>query len=172
MRNIQRFPIGARWATPLALALFMTGCGKSGSDNKVDTAPPGPPPGPVAAPQGGPLIPRPDLKMKSQLGNLRNIGLAYRNASLLGPVKDKETLKQFLEGGDKFFICPRDDQPYEIVYRVNLSNLPQGSSNTLLAWEATPDNKGGRNVLMADCSTVKYMAADEFDRTPKANPNQ
>jgi hypothetical protein len=55
----------------------------------------------------------------------------------------------------------------KVVWSANLSNLPNGASNTALAWETDPDSQGFRIVLMCDTS-VQTMNEEDFQKTPKA----
>ena len=63
-------------------------------------------------------------------------------------------------------------QPYEVVWNVDPGKLGDRAPRLLLAWEKAPDKDGGRCVLMADCKTLAYLRADEFDRAEKASPNR
>ncbi|MER3416478.1 MAG: hypothetical protein C4297_09740 [Gemmataceae bacterium] len=102
------------------------------------------------------------MRLVSQ-NNLRNIGIAYMIAAQTGPVMGPADL-----GSDVKLVCPRDNQPYEIIWGVDVTRLPSGGRHLLLAWEKTPDADGGRCVLMADCTTVSYMTAQEFATAPRA----
>lgn len=110
---------------------------------------------------------RVDLKRDSQ-NNLRNIGTAYSTAlTTEGRVKGMKELKQYLErGSEKIFTSPVDEQPYEIVFNVDLSRAAD-RGNLLIAWEKTGDTEGGRNVLKADFSVAK-LSPNEFEEAPKA----
>lgn len=110
---------------------------------------------------------RVDLKRISQ-NNLKNIGTAYSTAlTTEGRVKGMKELQQYLErGSEKLFTSPVDEQPYEIVFNVDLSRAAD-RGNLLIAWEKTGDTEGGRNVLKADFSVAK-LSSNEFEEAPKA----
>ncbi|HMF17853.1 MAG TPA: hypothetical protein VKE98_11640 [Gemmataceae bacterium] len=55
----------------------------------------------------------------------------------------------------------------KVVWSANLNVLPNGASNTALAWEADADSQGLRIVLMCDTS-VQTMDEITFNNTPKA----
>ena len=55
----------------------------------------------------------------------------------------------------------------KVVWSANLNILPNGASNTALAWETDPDSQGFRIVLMCDTS-VQTMDENTFNNTPKA----
>lgn len=101
---------------------------------------------------------------------LQQIGMAYQMASISGSVRRQEDLKAHLDGGDKILISPRDKQPYEIVLGVNPGQIAN-SAETLLAWEKTADEIGGRCVLFANFQ-ASYLSKDEFDRATKAKGNR
>jgi hypothetical protein len=115
---------------------------------------------------GGGGIPRPDQRVQMQM-NLRQIGLGYKTAALLGTVRGPDELgKEFAP----LLKSVRDDQPLEIVWKVDPSKV-QDASNTRLAWEKNGDREKGRYVLMADCTTIRYLTEAEFNKTPAAQPN-
>jgi hypothetical protein len=106
------------------------------------------------------------LRVDSQ-NRLRQIGLAYQQAALLG---DKVTGPEAL--GRETQMKDPSGQPYEVVWNVDPGKLGGRGAQLLLAWEEVPDKEGGRCVLMADCTTVGYLRADEFERAQKATPNR
>jgi hypothetical protein len=109
---------------------------------------------------------RPPTKAAT-LERLQKIGNAYWIATLTGPVKGPADLRV----DEAVLVSPRDRQPFEIVWRVDIAKLPKGGADWRLGWERTADSKGGRCVLMADGKTAKYMTAAEFQKTPPAAPN-
>jgi hypothetical protein len=158
----------SRMLLPVVLAFSLivaVGCGRKKSP--VASAPAPAPTQAVGARPGGSAIPRVDLRVKSQ-NNLKQIGIGYSIALTTGAPRNIDDLKANLEGADKLLTSPVDEQPYEIVWGVEPSQVPTGSSETLLAWERTGDKNGSRNVLMADCKTVRPVSAAEFEKLPKA----
>jgi hypothetical protein len=121
---------------------------------------------PEPAGNAGAAIPRLDLRLKAQ-NDLRNIGRAYSIVSISHPPHGWDDLKEGMEGHTPLS-SPRDKQPYQVVWGVNISNLQSASGETLLAWEQTADADGGRCVLMADCQSVKYVKEEEFQKLEKA----
>jgi hypothetical protein len=159
----------SRMLLPVVLAFSLVvavGCGRKKSP--VASAPaPTQTPAARSGGGGGSAIPRVDLRVKSQ-NNLKQIGIGYSIALTTGAPRSIDDLKASLEGADKLLASPVDEQPYEIVWGVEPSQVPTGSSETLLAWEKTGDKNGSRNVLMADCKTVRLVSAAEFEKLPKA----
>jgi hypothetical protein len=115
---------------------------------------------------GGGGIPRPDQRVQMQ-SNLRQIGQGYKIAALQGTVRGPDDLGK---GFAPLLKSVRDDQPLEIVWKVDPSKV-QNAGATRLAWEKTGDRDKGRYVLMADCTTVQYLTESEFTKTPAATPN-
>jgi hypothetical protein len=108
-------------------------------------------------------VPRIDLRVDSE-NRLRQIGLAYQQAVILGPVTGPEALGKGIRLKD-----PRG-RPYEVVWRVDPARLG-GEGSLLLAWEQAPDEENGRCVLRVDGSTA-HVSEDEFRQAAKARPNQ
>jgi hypothetical protein len=138
----------------LLAGLALAGCRK---DRQAKPAPATATP----ATQAGGGLPRPDLRMES-LNRLRQIGLAYQQAAIDGPVAGPRSL------GGVQLNDPRG-RPYEIVWRVD-PGQPAGGGEALLAWEGEADSQGGRCVLRADCSSVEYLGEGRFEKTPRAQP--
>jgi hypothetical protein len=46
------------------------------------------------------------------------------------------------------------------------STLPEGAGKTLLVYHKDVPTKGG-SVLMADCSTITQLNAEQYKNTPK-----
>jgi hypothetical protein len=137
----------------IALTAMLLGCGDSHSS-------------PAPAVQGGSGIPRPDQRLQMQ-SNLKQIGLAYKIAASGAAVRGPDDLGKEFAGLLK---SVRDDQPLEIVWKVDPSKV-QNASMTRLVWEKTGDRDKGRYVLMADCTTVQYLTEAEFKKMPAATPN-
>ena len=74
----------------------------------------------------------------------------------------------FLDNNPQFEKLLRDGDVV-VIWGVRPSQVPN-SSETILAYEKDPDDKGTRVVLMADKS-VKTMSKDEFQKAPKAKGN-
>jgi hypothetical protein len=108
-------------------------------------------------------VPRLDLRLESE-NRLRQIGLAYQAAAILGPVTGPEVLGKNIRLKD-----PRGG-PYEVVWRVDPARAG-GEGSLLLAWEQAPDEQNGRCVLRVDGSTA-HLSEDEFKQAAKARPNQ
>jgi hypothetical protein len=98
----------------------------------------------------------------------RQIGTAY--AGILSetgkPPKNKEDIKRYLGGGGA--LMDRLEKGYiQFVYNVGPKMMPEGPSNTIVAFEPYFDNNGFRLVIMGDGS-VREMNLDEWARAPKA----
>jgi hypothetical protein len=109
-----------------------------------------------------------DLRTKS-LANLRNLGIAYQTALASGgrPPRGPDELKAYLEGGDRFFKSPyNDNRPYEFAWGLDPARLQGSSATTLLAWEQSPDDVGGRCVLLANMN-AQYVTAADFAQMHK-----
>ncbi len=83
-------------------------------------------------------------------------GRGPANYKALGPNFSNIPLKEWVE---KDWV--------KVVWSANLNSLPNGASNTALAWETDPDSQGLRIVLMCDTS-VQTMDDNTFKKTPKA----
>jgi hypothetical protein len=66
----------------------------------------------------------------------------------------------------------RDNDPFVIVWGVDLAKVPDGGGGLLLAWEKTGAPDGSRCVLLADGRTAKVVPAAEFQALPKATPDR
>jgi hypothetical protein len=107
---------------------------------------------------------------KVQVDNwFRQLGLAYQTAATVntngrGPAN-------FQELGREFAGTPLSDwlakNWIKIVWKANLSNQPNGASNTALAWETDADSLGNRVVLMCDGS-IQFLSEQDFEKTAKA----
>lgn len=109
-----------------------------------------------------------DLQRQKTLATLRAIGIAYQACLTTAPPRDENELKSFMEGAAKQLLSARDQKPLVICYGVDPGQLPDGASNTLLAWEATADSQGGRCVLYAD-GRAAYLPQADFEAAKKAS---
>ena len=96
---------------------------------------------------------------------LRMVGEAYRD-HLRYAKKPPQAADFTAEAGD--WKSQRDNEPFVIVWGVDLGKLPGGGAGLALAWEKTGDKDGSRCVLLADGKTAKVVTAAEFDTLPKA----
>jgi len=165
----------------------MPGCGKKRRGEPTDTEATSTPsvstPAPVSTPVPKPAAaPAKEKDPNAGLGGLarvwteqdtknrlKQIVLAYHNyidssngkapakASDLAPFYDKEP--NITEALDKGWIV--------FLYNVRLQQMTQGTSNTILAYEAEPDRSGRRWIVKADGSVDK-VSQQEFDKMPKA----
>ena len=69
-------------------------------------------------------------------------------------------------------VSARDNQPFEIVWGVDLAKLPNGGTGYRLAWEKTGAADGSRCVLLADAKTARVATAAEFAALPAAEPEK
>ena len=132
-----------------SVILFIAGCGNSGNPENI----------PQNVRSRGVEI--------QTLGRLRNLGLLYEATLQEGrPPRNFDDLAAHSEPRPKQFVSARDDQQFTVVW--GMMKKPEASTTTLLAWESTPDEAGGRCVLMADCARTVYLTKEEFDKAPKA----
>ena len=109
------------------------------------------------------------LMERNEMENaLKQIGLAFRNFEATnnrGP-KDQKELSPYYEKNQRI-----DEALTKkwIVFPWGLGRnpFPDGSSNTILAYEAIGDRFGNRLVVMGDVS-VHQLNVDDFNKTPKA----
>ena len=102
--------------------------------------------------------------------NMKQIGLAYHNyvsSNNKAPLKVQD-LMQFLERSQPIEKMLTDGS-IVFIYGVRIQDMPQGTSNTLIAYEKDADQKGFRVVLFGDGS-VDMLPDDEFQTKPKAQP--
>lgn len=125
---------------------------------------PPPPPGPKAPATGV----RRAAERAEVKNALRQLGLAfhqYCDTSRKGPQK-WEDLAPYYEKNQQ--ITEMLTTKYlTFLYGAHISQMPQGTSNTVLAYETQLDQQGIRIVLMADGS-VTFMNDVEFKAAPKA----
>ena len=140
------------FAAGLIGTISMTGCGRS-------TSVEGPPPDPTAS-------------------RLRSITVAYAAATtkLRRPPNNLQELKPFLkEQGnvDELLQSPRDGQPFEIVWGVDLNNPPAdfGAKKLVVAYEQ--QGSGGKRFVATQFDAVE-MTEQEFAELniPKSAPRK
>lgn len=100
--------------------------------------------------------------------HLMQIGIAYHgyvDAFRKAP-SNAEDLRPFLEGGTNPTFTALTNGTIVFIYGVRLTEMPQGTSHTIVAYEKDVPTRGGP-VLFGD-GLVREMDAAEFARTPKA----
>jgi hypothetical protein len=143
-------------------ALLLAGCGPN-SQTPTNTGSGGPPPG-GAPPKGGVFTPAERLKAEN---DLKQIGLAYHTAIDTGrPPSKPDDLYPFLEGAQTAPSQGLAIGKYVVFWNVRITDMTQGTSNTVLAYYKDVPSAGGP-VLMGD-ATTKVMTAEEFKAAPKA----
>ena len=108
-----------------------------------------------------------DVDPRKIVNDLKIIGLAYHNhldAAGKPPAK-AEDLAPYFEN-DKRLLGLLKDKDIVFIYGVGILQMPDGTSNTILAHEKDAPSKGGA-CLYGDGS-VKKLSADEFKKTTKA----
>jgi hypothetical protein len=122
--------------------------------------PPVPPPAPVAG--GGDAADR-----ARKENDLKQIGLAYHSYfSTTGKAPAKvEDLEPYYEKNAKITAALKDGT-YVFYYNVKLTDMVNGTSNTILGYEKDAPAKGG--VVLFGDGSVKSLTADEFAKTAKA----
>jgi hypothetical protein len=100
--------------------------------------------------------------------DLHNIGLFYQQfADANGkPPANLQDFLGYIQRDSREIAQRLQDGWYVIYWNVNFANLPDGTSNTILAYEKETPTTGGM-VVMADQST-RRMTAQEFAATAKA----
>src|SRR5262249_51468966 len=102
---------------------------------------------------------------------LKQIGLAYHSYSDANggkaPTK-AEDLGPYVENDARILKALKDD--FVFFYNVRITQMTQGTSNTILAHEKGAEKEGGI-VLFGDGS-VKRLSADEFAKAAKAGKCQ
>lgn len=104
---------------------------------------------------------------KVQPNDLKQIGLAYHNyysETNKGP-KKAEDLAPYFEKSKKLLDHLKSKR-IEFYYGVGLTEMTEGTSNTILAYEKDVPKKGGL-ALYGDGS-VKKLTAEEFKTATKA----
>lgn len=110
-----------------------------------------------------------------RMNEMKQLGLLYFNFSESHggqPPKDIEEFQQAAAGDPDAMSVLNLIKSGQItfLYGARMQDMTQGTSNTILAHEATVPANGGI-VLMADGS-VKQMTAAEFQAAPKAQPKK
>ncbi len=101
--------------------------------------------------------------------DLRQLGLAYRQFEVInnrGP-KDQKELASYYQNAATINDSLTNKWITFIWGVNNRDGFPDGSSNTMLAFETNPDRAGNRFALMGDGS-VQTLDDATFQKTPKA----
>jgi hypothetical protein len=99
---------------------------------------------------------------------LTNLGIAYKNCSAFtgkGPADQKE-LSSYYENNAKINEALAKGW-IVFQWKAGPQQMPQGASNTVLAYESDPDRHGSRWVLRGDGSVTREFEED-FQKMPKA----
>jgi predicted Zn finger-like uncharacterized protein len=119
---------------------------------------------PAPGPGGGERDPRLE-------NDLRQIGIAYHNycdTFRKGPAK-AEDLLPFMEKKDvRLLNLLKNDLVF--IYHVNIPDMIDGTSNTILAYQKDAPTRGGY-VLFGDAD-VRRLSAEEFRTKPLARPRK
>jgi hypothetical protein len=104
---------------------------------------------------------------EKKTNDLRQIGLAYHNCldTNKKPPATVDDLAPFYEKDAKITAALKDGT-YVFYYNVKLTDMTNGTSNTILGYEKDAPTKGG--VVLFGDGTVKPLTADEFAKAPKA----
>ncbi len=167
--NTQRSSHSFQWACLAVCLCLILGCGKKTASSATAGINPG---AGNNAPATGEGASGRNLVLQVPFDNaaklvMLNIGVAYRQAMATNDKPPKNMDELGLE--PKNLKTKRDMQDREIEVLLGVDNRKlDEASNFALAWEKTPDNGGGRMVLMADFVTVKYVSNAEFEAMKKA----
>jgi hypothetical protein len=99
---------------------------------------------------------------------LKNLGLAYHNyfnTNNKAPTSASDLAEYY--GKDPSITEALEKGWIVFYYKVTPLQMREGTSNTILAYEAEPDRMGLRWILKADGSVEKLMPA-EFEKMPRA----
>jgi hypothetical protein len=99
--------------------------------------------------------------------DLRQIGLAYHqyvNDNNRGPARADDLGPYFCKNERLLGLLKKDEIIF--FYKVSLTQMPAGTSNTVLAYDRDVPAKGGW-VLMGDGATKK-MSPEDFKKATKA----
>ena len=150
-----------RWPLLIVMALFMAASGCKKPKPQEEEAKPAAPP-PIR--KGGLARTIDRTRLANQL---KQIGLAYMTFSTEGRAPSKlEEFMPYLENDQAIGQLLREGHVV-VFWGARLNNLPQGSSQTILAYEKEPDDQGLRYVLFAD-TAVTRLGDKEFQAAPKA----
>lgn len=103
------------------------------------------------------------IRTETTLDLLRSVGREYRRHLMLEKAPPRS--EDFAEALDAWR-SHRDDQPFTILWGIDLRRLPDGADR-VLAWEQK-GIKGTQCVLMADGKTAKVVSAEDFAKLPRA----
>jgi hypothetical protein len=109
------------------------------------------------------LLPGSGPKQILDMAGLQQLGLIYMNASIDHPPKNVDDLD--IKNTPKYYNAVKEGGVI-LYWNVNITQLPAGSSNTILGYVYDVPTKGGA-VLMADGS-ARRMTVEEFNKTAKA----
>ena len=123
-----------------------------------------PPPNGEVKPPPPPVADAADRQKK--LNDLKQIGLAYHNciSTTNKPPAKVEDLEPYYER-DARITAALKDGTYVFFWNVKLTDMVNGTSNTILGYEKDAPTKGGA-VLFGD-ATTKALTAAEFAKTAK-----
>jgi len=168
-----RFTSGLIAPAALALGLCLPGCtqlipGKTSAPAVISTQPnsgPGNPPPGFGPPTNkvNPAGPFPIVKATLDMAGLKELALIYMNASIDHPPRNVDDLD--IKNTPKYYNAVAEGGVI-LYWNVNITQLPAGSSNTILGYVYDVPTKGGA-VLMADGS-ARRMTVEEFNKAPKA----
>jgi hypothetical protein len=141
---------------------------------ELKTEPGVPPSGKPPVKQDPPAAEKPNsgglndrLTVQRRINDFKQIVLAYHShldAHKRPPAK-AEDLGPFIENDARILGALKSGE-YVVIWKSTFQNMPQGTSNTILAYEKQTPEKGGI-VGMAD-GVVKTMTAAEFKKATKA----
>ena len=150
----------------VVLAVSLLGCNKAKQSNPEDEKPKALNVAPGDPAAGRNVILQMPFDKVAELA-MKNIGYAYKLAYAANGKPPKNMEELGVEPRNLRTKRDMQDRDVEVLYGVDVMKL-QAAEDYMLAWEKTPDNGGGRMVLMADMTTVRYMTTDVFEKMKKA----
>ncbi|MFO0811846.1 MAG: hypothetical protein U0796_01415 [Gemmatales bacterium] len=158
----------------VALAVSLLGCKKAQPINTVALSGPSAPANvPAAQGQEGDASKGRNVIVQMPFDNaaklvLLNIGRAYEMAYVPNGKPPRNMEELGVEPRNLKTKRDMQDRDIEVLYGIDYKRL-EPAEDYALAWEKTPDNGGGRMVLMADLKTVRFVTSDVFEKMKKAN---